>query len=170
MASTAALLAVGALMFAVSASGHDRNGRSGGEESFRLALTPSLRTGLAIHGVAPDGRNWALAEGRAELSSDRRRSTQLAAFEERLEVKGLVRRRTGSPGPARNIKASIFCGTTRAFLSRSALLSGDGDAELEASVLLRRCLAPVVLVNPNGDTMRYPSRLPFGKERCAGPL
>lgn len=170
--SMIASLAIGSLAFAVGASGHDRQGGRGGA-IFRVMLTPSLHTDPAIHGVAPGGRDWALAQGRARLEgerADRRhdssRSTRarLSALELRVQVEGLVLRGTRNPGLVTSIKASIFCGsdTAPAFLSRSASLSARGDAELDARVSLRKCLAPVVLVHPNGDETHYIAVSGFG--------
>ncbi len=61
-------------------------------------------------------------------------------------------------------QASVFCGsnTTPAFLSQSVPLSAAGDALVVASTSLSRCLAPVVLVHPNGDTTHYIAVSGFG--------
>ena len=157
----AALLAVGALMLTVSANGDDRHGDNG-RDIFRLMLTPSLRTGPTIHGVAPAVSNWALADGETRLEGNQHgsgssRSTQRASLGLRLVVQGLVLKTGRNPGAVRSIRASIFCAssTAPAFLSRPAALSGNGDAELRVSIRLRRCLAPVVLVHANGDRTRY---------------
>ena len=196
IASMAGLFALGSLVFTVSASGHGRDGGRGGETIFRSTLTPSLHTDPAIHGVAPSGLDWALAEGRARLERDeaqveedegdgdraenghergrrgqdergeRNRSLrlQLAPSVLRLRVERLVLRGTSSPHPVTSIKASIFCrsDTAPAFLSPSAPLSARGNARLEVPVSLSKCLAPLVLVHPNGDTTHYIAVSGFG--------
>ena len=196
IASMAGLFALGFLAFAVSASGHGSDGRNGGGTIFRFTLTPSLHTDPAIHGVAPGGLDWALAEGLARLGrqgaqveedegdgdhgdqghehrggrqgerGERHESLrlQLSPLMLRLRVEQLVLRGTSSPGPVTTIKASIFCGsdTAPAFLSPSAPLSAHGNASLKVPVSLSKCLAPVVLVHPNGDTTHYIAVSGFG--------
>jgi len=81
-----------------------------------------------------------------------------------VRLERLVLRGTSTPGPVTSVRASIFCGSglSPAFLSRSVPLSRAGDARLEAAVALAKCLAPVVLVHPNGDTTRYIAVSGFG--------
>lgn len=81
-----------------------------------------------------------------------------------LRVEGLVIRGTTGPGPVSSIGASIFCGsdTAPAVRSQQVPLSARGDAHLDASTSLAKCLAPVVLVHPNGDPTHYIAVSGFG--------
>lgn len=82
----------------------------------------------------------------------------------RLEVDGLVIRGTTNPGPLTSITASLFCGsdTTPAFVSAPTPLSSSGEASLSAPVNVSKCLSPVVLVHPSGDTTHYIAASGFG--------
>ena len=86
------------------------------------------------------------------------RSTAAARLE--LRVRGLVITGTGDPGPVTSISASLFCAPdsdlTPAFTTGSVPLSAHGNARIRAHVAVpERCLAPVLLVHPNGGTARY---------------
>lgn len=196
--SVTALLAVAALTFAVAASGHEGDGRREGQAVMRSTLTPSLHTDPVIHGVAPGGVDWALAEGRARIELGQVDQALARADDEHddhgddhghhrghrgdrghkgderrlvapflrlhLRVEGLVIRGTAGPGPVSSIGVSIFCGsdTASAFRSQQVPLSARGDAHLDASTSLAKCLAPVVLVHPNGDPTHYIAVSGFG--------
>ena len=63
-----------------------------------------------------------------------------------------------SPGSVTSITASLFCGadTVPAMTTRLARLSSTGNARLDAEVdLPTDCLAPVVVVHPNGVASQY---------------
>ena len=58
------------------------------------------------------------------------------------------------------ITASFFCApdsnTVAAFVAGPVPLAADGDARIHQNVTVpARCLAPVVLVHPNGGGTRY---------------
>jgi hypothetical protein len=60
----------------------------------------------------------------------------------------------------KTISASLFCGadanTTPAATTGQVPLSTDGDARIRQQVTLpATCLAPIVLVHPNGAMTRY---------------
>jgi hypothetical protein len=77
-----------------------------------------------------------------------------------LRVDGLVLTSTGTAGSVTSISASLFCGAdtnkVAAFTTSAVPLSTDGDARIRQKVTLpATCLAPIVLVHPNGGTARY---------------
>jgi hypothetical protein len=140
-----------ALVFSLQAGatrGHDDEGHG---KLFRSGLVGNLLTDPPIHGVTRAGAAWVLRRGTATLSRQ-------GEFE--LRVKGLVLTNTGTTGPVTNITASFFCAPdsdlVAAFTAGPATLEPDGDARIRQTVTVPdRCLAPVVLVHPNGAAARY---------------
>jgi hypothetical protein len=67
----------------------------------------------------------------------------------------------GTPGPVTTISASLYCGadadTTPADTSAQVPITRDGDARIRdrSFNVPSTCLAPVILVHPNGITTRY---------------
>ena len=92
---------------------------------------------------------WQLDSGQVRLRQDGRLT---------LGVRGLVIPGNGTPGPVTSISASLFCGadTTPTATTPSVPLSSSGDARISTRISLpAKCLAPVVLVNPNGNAAAY---------------
>ena len=124
---------------------------SGGDRSLRSTLAPSVPTDPMFHGVQPGGLPWVLSRGSVTLSSEGRLD---------LTVKGLVIPTFGTPGPVTSISASLFCGAdtnmTPAAVTGTEPLSSAGDGSISQRVTLPAdCLAPIVLVNPNGIQSLY---------------
>jgi hypothetical protein len=161
----AAVLAATSMTFAVTALG-SRGGDDGGDARgqrghgvFRASLVGSLPTDPAIHGVTPGGAPWALERGAVRLKRDGRL---------RLRVEGLVippPRGTNTAGGVTTITASLFCGSaTPAATTGAVPLSQAGDARIDERLTLSGvCLAPVVLVHPNGAAARYIAASGFGR-------
>jgi hypothetical protein len=115
----------------------------------------------AFHGVSAGGAPWVLDRGEVNLNG--------SEGELDLRVEGLVIPRPvgdGTPGPVRTISASLFCGagdeTEPADTSRQVTLSRAGDARIRdrtfdvpGTCLPGTCLAPVILVHPNGNAAVY---------------
>lgn len=139
-----AAVGVLALIAAVGASG--RNGDDddeGGGDVFRTSVIAAA-SGDSIHGVTA-AADWRLRRGSVRIKSDD------DELELRVELRGLVLRSTGRPG-VEAVRAALFCGGARADTTRSARLSRRGDARIRDEVdAPRRCLAPTVLVQPNGN-------------------
>ena len=143
--------AVGA--FGDRGGGHDRgHGRAAlAEES----LAPSVPTDPTFHGVAPGGAPWVLKRGAVEL----KRGGKLE-----LEVRGLVIPNppgNGTPGPVTTISASLYCGadsnTTAADTTPQVPINARGNARIRdrSFAVPATCLAPLILVHPNGDAAHY---------------
>jgi hypothetical protein len=155
LTGSTALVAAASLALAVGAfgdRGHRDNRGSGLVES---TLAPSIPTDPTFHGVAPGGAPWVLRKGDVELE----RSGRLE-----LHVKGLVIPTPpgdGTPGPVTTVSASLYCGadsdTTPADTSAPAPIDRRGNASIKdrSFAVPDTCLAPVVLVHPNGNTARY---------------
>jgi hypothetical protein len=79
-----------------------------------------------------------------------------------LRVKGLVFASTGTARPVTAISASLYCGADSSpaaagDTTQQVPISRKGDARIRDAHLTvpGTCLAPVILVHPNGDTMHY---------------
>jgi hypothetical protein len=140
--------------------GGDRHGaRHGGEHRGNAvldsSLAPSLTTDPTFHGVAPGGAPWVINRGDVELKSKGRLE---------LRVRGLVipvAPGNGTPGPVMTISASLFCGadseTAPADTTQSVPIDRNGNARIEdrSFTVPPTCLAPLILVHPNGDVTHY---------------
>jgi hypothetical protein len=156
-AGITALAAAASLALAVGALGH--GGQSGeghhGSALIDATLAPSVPTDPTFHGVAPGGAPWVLKRGEVELSRKGRLE---------LSVRGLViptAPGNGTPGPVKTVSASLFCGadsnTTPADTTPQAPIDSRGNARIRDRHfdVPDTCLAPVILVHPNGDATHY---------------
>jgi hypothetical protein len=127
-------------------------GRHTGAPLIDESLAPSQTTDPVFHGVSPGGAPWVLRRGDVRLKRDGKLD---------LELKGLVIPALGTPGPVTTVSASLYCGadsnTTAADTTQQVPLSPKGDARIrDASFSVpSTCLAPVILVEPNGSTTIY---------------
>jgi hypothetical protein len=142
---------------AIGAFGHDRgeHGKNRGGQLIRESLAPSVPTDPVFHGVSPGAAPWVLDESRVRLSRD---------GELDLRVTGLVipvAPGNGTPGPVNTVSASLYCGadsdTTAADTTDQVPISRDGDARIDddSFSVPATCLAPVILVHPNGNATAY---------------
>jgi len=153
LAALSTALAVGALSaFGSEGGGH---GKDHGGQLIRESLAPSVPTDPMFHGVAAGGAPWVLKEGSVRLS-DRGRLD--------LRVRGLVipvAPGNGTPGPVNTVSASLYCGadsdTMAADTTDQVPISRDGDARIkdDSFGVPSTCLAPVILVHPNGINTLY---------------
>jgi hypothetical protein len=147
---SATALGWSAVTGAVAALGHNDHGHHNGRTLFNSTLAPSVLTDPTIHGVARGGVPWQLDRGSTRL----RHSGRL-----QLSVRGLVIPGNGTPGPVTSITASLYCGadsTGAVATTGSVPLSMQGDAKIDERITLpAKCLAPIVLVHPNGNAAAY---------------
>jgi hypothetical protein len=162
----AAGLTAGAIaVYAGVAAGHDGHGRSGehgdnghghrGAAVLEETLAPSVPTDPTFHGVTPGGAPWVLDRGEVRIKPRGRLD---------LRVRGLVipvAPGNGTPGPVMTVSASLYCGpdsdTTAADTTQAVPISRSGDARIrdDSFNVPATCLAPVILVHPNGDPTHY---------------
>lgn len=150
-----------ALMATVGASAHDGHGdgdREGkrvmqGNATFTSSLAPSQTTDPSIDGAAPGGLPWVIDRGTVRLQADGR---------VRVELEGLVipvahgTFPAGTARPVMTVSASVRCALGATATTAAVPISADGDARIDDTVdLPSTCLAPVVLVHPNGGTGAY---------------
>jgi hypothetical protein len=130
-------------------------GKRPGAPLIKESLAPSQPTDPIFHGVGPGGAPWVLKRGEVQL----KRSGKL-----NLRVKGLVipgAPGNGTPGPVNTISASLYCGadsnSTAADTSQQVPISRKGNARIHDTsfTVPATCLAPVILVHPNGDATHY---------------
>lgn len=161
----AGLMAAAVAVYAGVAVGHDGSGKQGakgdrhgrhlGNAVLQLSLAPSQTTDPPFHDVAPGGAPWVLDRGKVRL----KKKGQLD-----LRVRGLVipvAPANGTPGSVTTVSASLYCGmdsdTVAADTTAAVPLSRSGDARIRdrSFTVPATCLAPVILVHPNGDLTHY---------------
>jgi hypothetical protein len=142
--------------------GFDEHGGFGehrGNTLLDTTLAPSVPTDPPLHGVAAGGVPWVLKFGEARLRSDGR----IEAV-----IRGLVippPTGTGTPGPVTMVSAALYCGddTTAVGTTKSVPLSSTGNARIRGTFALpAKCLAPVLLIHPNGNDGAYITASGFG--------
>ncbi|MGA8980116.1 MAG: hypothetical protein WB473_13495 [Pedococcus sp.] len=144
--------ATGAVVAAVAfgstaalASGSSSDHRKNDDPILRASVVGSMTDDPVLFGVSPGGKPWVIDEGKVRLWRD---------GSLRVEVEGLVIPGVGNPVP--QLSASVVCGG--AVVDRTSPVAFDtmGDARIRAKVMLPdRCLAPVVLLNPNDAAAAY---------------
>ena len=154
---SATALGWSAITGALTAFGHENHGQHRGETLFRSTLAPTVLSDPTIHGVARGNVPWMLDRGSARLRHDGRLT---------VGVRGLVIPGNGTPGPVTSITASLYCGadsTPAVATTGSVPLSSQGDAAIDEHVTLpAKCLAPIILVHPNGNAAAYIAASGFG--------
>jgi hypothetical protein len=168
IAMVAALMAAAVAVYASVAVGHDGGGNSGhggkgdrhgkghglrhGAPLIDESLAPSQTTDPAIHGVAAGGAPWVLDRGEVRLKKD-------GKF--KLRVEGLVIPSLGNTGPVTTVSASLYCGadsdTTAVDTTPAVPITSSGDARIrdDSFTTPSTCLAPVILLHPNGNMAAY---------------
>jgi hypothetical protein len=140
--------------------GQGGHGRHGGQTLFASKVVASQLSDPMIHGVTRGGLPWVMDRGEARL----RRNGRL-----QVRVRGLVipvPQGDGTPGPVTTITAALYCGddTTAAAETAPIPLSRTGNARIDERITLpSTCLAPVVLVHPNGSDGAYIAVTGFGR-------
>jgi len=138
LTSTVAAVALAASGIAGIAAGAP----SGGAPILQAPVAGSLPTDAALFGVAPGGLPWVVETGSTTLRADGRLD---------VKVEGLIiPDRGANPLPA--LAASVVCNGAVVATTPTVPFSTAGDARIRTSVSLpERCLAPAVLLNPNGN-------------------
>lgn len=149
-AKVAAVAAAAALIPAAAWAGYDAV-----KLDSESTLAPSVPTDPVFHGVAPGGAPWVI---------DRGSEAKVGHGRLDLRVRGLVLPGppgNGTAGPITSITASLYCGAdanaTPAATSQSAPLSraGNGRIRDRSFSVPATCLAPIVVVHPNGNPAAY---------------
>jgi hypothetical protein len=135
--------------------GEHHRGKHRGNAVFEASLAPSHIDDPPIHGVNPGGLPWVLDRGRVKIKAKGRLE---------LRVRGLVipsPQGDNTPGGVKTISASLFCGagtdTAPADTTDQVPIDQNGNARIrdKSFNVQDTCLAPIVLVHPNGDLTHY---------------
>ena len=145
----AAVLVAAVVFVAAAAADHGGRGRDHHGPLLQQRLIGSILSDPPIHGVTRGGVPW-VGIGRATLKRHGR-------FE--VRIRGLLVAGTNNTGPVTTVTASLYCApdsSAAVFTTTSEPLSSRGDARIRQHVTVpARCLAPVVLVHPNGGAGAY---------------
>jgi hypothetical protein len=140
----AAVLVAAVVFVAAAAADHGGRGREHHGPLLQQRLIGSILSDQPIHGSNRGGLPWA-GTGTAMLDRHGR-------FD--VHIRGLVILGTDNPGPVSTVTVSLYCApdtSPAVFTTTPAPLSSHGDARIRQHVTVpSRCLAPVVLVHPNG--------------------
>jgi hypothetical protein len=110
-------------------------------------VAPSVPTDPTLAGAKPGTLPWKLTSGDVTVT-DAHVLLQLRGFV--IPGKGV--------GPVKTVDASLYCnGSTKpAATTAASKLSSTGDATIDAALKApKSCLAPLVLVHPNGQASSY---------------
>jgi hypothetical protein len=160
-----AAVLTGSAITGVTAFGHNDHGDRGhhrGATLFHSTLAPSLITDPPLHGVVRGGVSWALRSGAVRLRHDGRLQVRMRG----LLITG-GNPTDGTTGPVSTVSASLYCGADSAAAvadTQAVPLSAGGNARIDQRVTLpSKCLAPIVLVHPNGGAGAYIAASGFGR-------
>jgi hypothetical protein len=153
----AVLLVAAAVFVTAAAADHGDRGREHHGQLLQQRLIGSILSDQAIHGATRGGLPW---DGTGTATLERR-----GRFE--VRIRGLVIAGTNNPGPVTTVTVSLYCApdsSAAAFTTTPVPLSSHGDARIRQHVTVpSRCLAPVVLVHPNGGSGAYIMATGFAK-------
>jgi hypothetical protein len=140
--------AAGGLLGAVALTGVPAFGDGSHDHDADLLRAPlaGSQPDDPIFGVASGGLPWVVDSGRVRVRDDGRI---------RVEVDGLVIPGVGT-GQVTTVSATLVCNGERGLPTAAVPLSRDGDARIRDRVKIPdRCIAPVLMVNPNGNQNAY---------------
>lgn len=145
----AAVLVAAAVFVTAAAADHGGRGRGHHGPLLQQRLVGSILSDPPIHNVTRGGVPW---DGTGTATLKRR-----GRFE--VRIRGLVITGTNNAGPVTTVTASLYCApdsSAAVFTTTPVSLSSSGDARIRQHVTVpSRCLAPVVLIHPNGNAGAY---------------
>ena len=145
-ASFVAGLVLGVSALAATASASADSGGVPRSDILRAPLQGSQLSDPPLFGLTRGGAPWVISEGTARLRAN---------GDLRVEVEGLIIPTTGV-NPVPRLSATVACNGIALPPTATVSFSTTGDAVIEAHLTLpSRCLAPAVLLNPNGDPAVY---------------
>ena len=145
----AAVLVAAVVFVAAAAADHGGRGRDHRGPLLQQRLIGSILSDPQIHGVTRGGVPW--------VGTGRARRDRHGRFE--VRIRGLLVAGTNNTGPVTTVTASLYCApdsSAAVFTTTAEPLSSHGNARIRQHVTVpSRCLAPVVLVHPNGGAGAY---------------
>jgi hypothetical protein len=113
----------------------------------RAPIAGSLTTDPTIFGVAPGGAPWVIDRGNARVRTNGRID---------VRVEGLIIPRGDNTNPVPRLSASLACNGKVVDTTDTVRFSKAGDARIHDTIRIpKRCIAPVVMLNPNGNAAVY---------------
>ncbi|HET7280383.1 MAG TPA: hypothetical protein VFJ22_20100 [Dermatophilaceae bacterium] len=139
-------LVLGLGLLSATAAAADDTTSDDSSAILRASVQGSLTTDPPLFGVNPGGAPWQITRGLARVSQQ---------GDVAVDVRGLIIPTRGSnPVPA--LSASLACNGQVVATTSTVPFSPEGDAQIRAQVTVpERCLAPAVLLNPNGNPAVY---------------
>jgi hypothetical protein len=132
---------------------HDDSGasRHRAHDLLRAPIAGSMPAPIdpVVFGATPGGAPWVIDRGSARVRTDGRLE---------VRVEGLVIPPPTQPNinPVPKVSASLACNGAVVATTRQVPFSRSGDARIRAWVKVpKRCIAPVVMLNPNGNAKVY---------------
>ena len=120
-----------------------------GPDSTTLLKAPlqgSILSDPPLFGASRGGAPWQISTGEAKIGLD---------GTVKVEFTGLLIPNVGV-GAVHTVTATVACNGLRVATTAPVPLSAEGNAEIKEQVNLPdRCLAPAVLINPNGNANVY---------------
>jgi hypothetical protein len=143
-----AAVAAATLVPASTAVAHgDHHSRHRTHDLLRAPIAGSLTTDPTIFGVAPGAAPWVIDRGNARVRTDGRID---------VRVEGLIIPRGDNTNPVPRLSASLACNGKVVGTTDTVRFSRAGDARIHDDIKIpRRCIAPVVMLNPNGNAAVY---------------
>jgi len=134
-----ALLAASAMTTTVAAAADS-------DALLKAPMQGSILSDPPLFGATRGGAPWVITTGEAKVGLD---------GTVKVEVTGLLIPNVGV-GPVHTVTATVACNGMLVATTAAVPLSSTGDAQIKDWVALPdRCLAPAVLVNPNGNPNVY---------------
>jgi hypothetical protein len=141
-------LLTGSVAAASPSTGSDMDKQANHHSTLLLKapIQGSLVTDPTLFGVKPGGAPWVISRGKTTLDTHGRLE---------VDVRGLIIPTTGV-NPVPMLAASVACNGEVVATTATVPFSTAGNARIKAMVTLpTRCLAPAVLLNPNGIATTY---------------
>ena len=143
-----AAAAAATLVPASSAVAHeDHSSHHRAHDLLRAPIAGSLTSDPEIFDVSPGGAPWVIDRGNARVRTNGRID---------VRVEGLIIPRGDNTNPVPRLSASLACNGMVVATTRTVRFSKAGDARIHDKIRVpERCIAPVVMLNPNGNAAVY---------------
>jgi hypothetical protein len=142
-----AAAAAATLVPASSAVAHEDHSSHRAHDLLRAPIAGSLTNDPAIFKVSPGGAPWVIDRGHARVRTDGRVD---------VRVEGLIIPRGDHINPVPRLSASVACNGKVVGTTHTVRFSKAGDARIHDKIRVpKRCIAPVVMLNPNGNAAVY---------------
>jgi hypothetical protein len=116
------------------------------DDLLRAPIQGSILSDPPLFGANRGGAPWQNTSGEAKVQADGTVKVSLV---------GLVIPGVGT-GAVRTVTATVACNDAKGPMTAPVTLSPEGNAEIKETVTLpTRCLAPAVLIHPNGNPNTY---------------